>query len=94
MTGRPTKYSELRAGRACDLLRQGCTRKTAAAGAGVAFTTFLRWERGFEGFATALTRAEAECAIQMTRAITHAAEAGDWQAALAWLKAMRPEDWA
>ncbi len=91
--GRPTKYNERRAGRACDLLRLGCTRKASAAGAGVAFTTFLRWERSFAPFATALARAEAECAVQMTLAIIHAAEGGDWRAALAWLKAMRREDW-
>jgi len=90
---RPTKYNERRAERACELLRLGCTRKASAAGAGVAFTTFLRWERGFACFATALTRAEAECAVQMTLVITRAAEAGDCWAALAWLKVMRREDW-
>jgi len=91
--GRPTKYNERRAERACALLRLGCTRKASAAGAGVAFTTFLRWERSFPTFATALTRAEGACAVQMTLAITRAAEAGDAWAALAWLKAMRREDW-
>ncbi len=93
MLGRPTKYNEARVGTICALLRLGCSRKTAAAGAGIDFQTFLNWRRRYSTSSTALTRAEAEASIAMTLCVTRAAAAGNVEAALFWLSRRRPEEW-
>ena len=75
--GRPTKYSDWRAGAICAHLRSGATRTAAVAAAGVSYDAFRRWIKSNAEFASAVMQAEAECAVAMSKVIFDAAMAGD-----------------
>ena len=91
--GRPTKYSDWRAGAICAHLRSGATRTAAVAAAGVSYDAFRRWQKSNAEFASAVMQAEAECAVAMSKVIFDAAMAGDWRASLWWLERRRPYEW-
>lgn len=90
---RPTKYSEERAKQIGERLRQGATRAAAAQSSGVSCRTFERWLRTRPDFAGTVTQREAEAELAFTLTLTAAARAGDWQAALEWLKRRRRSEW-
>ena len=94
---RPQKYTPERAELLCQLLEIGATRVTASTAVGISEDTFDRWLRAeapsYASFADSVRLAEAHCGVQMARIVTEAAEAGDYRAALGWLKLARPDEW-
>jgi hypothetical protein len=89
---RPTKYTPETVKKIVDALSAGCTRKTAAAYAGIDETTFCRWLRRFAGFASSVTLAEAACEVALVATI-RAAAPSDWKAASWWLERRRHQSW-
>ena len=94
---RPQKYTPERAEQLCSLLEIGVTRVSASAAIGISEDTFARWLRAkdpsYSSFADSVRLAEARCGVRMARILMEAAEAGDYRAALGWLKLARPDDW-
>jgi hypothetical protein len=89
---RPSKYTPEVVKRIVDALSAGCTRKTAAAFAGVDESTFCRWLHRFADFASSVTLAEASCEVAMVATI-RAAAPSDWRAASWWLERRRHQSW-
>ena len=94
---RPQKYTHERAALLCRLLEIGVTRVSASAAAGISEDTLARWLRAkdpsYASFADSVRLAEARCGVRMAQILMAAAEAGDYRAALGWLKLARPGDW-
>ena len=90
---RPTKYSSVRAGAICGSLRNGATRTASVRAAGVSYDAYLRWMARYPTFSTLVRQAEAECEIDMVRAVWEAAQAGNWRAAFWWLERRCPQEW-
>ncbi len=78
--------------RICDHLRHGAGPRDAAEAAGMSPEEYERLLREDPGFAAALRRAQAECAVAMARRIEAVADR-EWRAAEAWLKHRRA-DWS
>lgn len=99
--GRPTKFTQERADRIVQALRDGNFRITAAALAGVSRHTLKSWlargraqRRGrYRDFLVRVARAEAEAEADDVRLIHDAATAGDWRAAAWKLGRRHPERW-
>jgi hypothetical protein len=89
---RPSKYTPETVKKIVDALSAGCTRKTAAAFAGVDESTFCRWLHRFADFASSVTLAEASCEVAMVATI-RAAAPSDWRAASWWLERRRHQSW-
>ncbi|BCM89062.1 hypothetical protein IAD21_00905 [Abditibacteriota bacterium] len=97
---RPTKFNDARMNAIVTSLRNGSTRRAAAAAAGVSESRFYDWmnrgetEEEFREFRESVMRAEAECENAMAKVIITAAKQGDWRASESWLKRRRKEDWS
>jgi hypothetical protein len=70
---RPTLYSEAIAGKICERLRAGCTRRAACVSAGISEDTFARWLSRYADFADSIDTSEAECEVRNTAIIEQAA---------------------
>ena len=90
---RPSKYNPVIGKALCDHLKTGCTRKDAYGAVGIDAGTFANWLTRYSDFSYAVGVAEAEVANNMTRIVVKAATAGDWRAALEWLKRRRRDEW-
>lgn len=102
--GRPTKLTPEVQERICDALRKGCTRRAAAAYAGISEDTLYNWIARGEGraksppreeftrFSEAVKRAESEAEKRYTEIIYRAADE-TWQAAAWWLERRYPKEW-
>lgn len=84
------------------LLTYGATIGDAIAIAGVSRETFDYWmERGeldksgtYHEFYLDIRRAEAQARVNYLMVLARSAQAGDWRAALAYLKARDPKSWS
>jgi transposase len=98
---RPSKLTPEAQAAIVDAVLHGCTYKDAAEAAGVWYTTFNDWmQKGaeaksgqFHEFYEAVSKANAECAVNFTRVIQTAAAKGDAKYALEWLKRRRRAEW-
>lgn len=90
---RPTKYNSRRSSQICESLKNGATRTASVAAAGVSYDAYRRWLKSNPEFSASVMRAEAECAVMMTKVIYDAGLAGDWRASFWWLERRRPQDW-
>lgn len=91
---RPTKLTAAVEKAILDALRVGATRTAAFEAAGVSRSKISVWMARFESFRDAVTRAEADAEIRATITIRQAYDAGDWRAAVEWLKRRRPAEWS
>jgi transposase len=89
---RPTKRTPDRERRLLQAIREGNTRKAAAAYAGVDQDTIARWCHRSADFADNLSRAEAESEVALV-AIVRKAAVDDWRAAAHLLERRWPETW-
>ena len=98
---RPTKLTPEASEAIVKALAIGGTRKDAAGAAGVVYTTFLDWmEAGekaksgmFHEFYNACTKTEHAARLKYTSVIAQAANAGDWRAAMEYLKRRDRDNW-
>jgi len=98
---RPSKLTPEVQATIAEAILYGCTYRDAAESAGVDYNTFNEWRKAgeiaksgkFYEFNEAVTKANAECAKNMTRVIQTAAAKGEWKAALEWLKRRRRDEW-
>lgn len=90
---RPTKYSPETAKDVLDTLSLGCSRKAAAEAAGIDQDTLANWMRRYSDFSAAVLRTEAEVERSAVVSVRKAWMAGDWKAAIEWLKRRRPKEW-
>jgi transposase len=93
--GRPTKRSPEVEKAICDAVREGLSRKDAAAIGGIAESTLYLWAAEFSEFSESLTVAESEFIRQNVGRVASEAFAtgGDWRAALEILKRYRRDEW-
>lgn len=73
-------------------LREGNTRRAAAALGGIGESTFQEWLHEKVGFAAAVEKAEGECEAEMVSRVRRAALGDTWQAAAWWLERRRAAD--
>jgi transposase len=94
-TGRPTKRTPETEEAIFACLKEGMTKKAAAAAGGITYMTLRQWEKDFPEFSDALQNAEAAGQQALLRRIWAAAGTPDrWQAA-AWILERRwPQDFA
>lgn len=78
----------------CEALANGCTYRAACAFAGISESEFYEWKSENAEFAEIITRAENQAEAGFTSVLGKAAAAGDWRAALEWLKRRRKSDWS
>lgn len=98
---RPSKLTPESQAVIVDAILHGATYKDSAEAAGVEYNTFNEWmKKGAEAksgayreFNEAVSKANAECAVNFTRIIQSNAAKGDWKAALEWLKRRRRNEW-
>lgn len=90
---RPTKLTPTVREKILLALAAGCTRKHAAALAGISEDSFARYRAKDKKLAAAVVRAEAEAVVACCLAIRRAAEKGKWRAAAWWLERRCPEEW-
>lgn len=100
---RPTKLNKETHDAIVNALKIGATRKDAAGAAGVNYVTFLDWlEKGDKAkkgsalseFSYSVKQAEHHARLVYTQVIAKAASAGDWRAAMEYLKRRDPEHWS
>lgn len=90
---RPTKYTRARAATICEAIKDGNTRKVAAALAGIGESTMFDWMARFQSFRTAIEKAEAEAEAAHVANVKREADDGTWQASAWWLERRRRDDW-
>jgi len=93
VAGRPSKYSPERSETILGALRNGNTRRTAAALAGVDVTSLARWLTRYADFAAAIQKAEADAEASHVANIQAEATDGTWTASAWWLERRRHKDW-
>lgn len=87
------KRTDARIAAILESLRLGCSRRVAAASAGISDDTLRRWALRSPDLQAQIEQAEAEAAIVAVRSIRRAADLGEWRAACWWLERRRPGDW-
>lgn len=100
--GRPTKLDDLTAKRIVDAIAAGVSRRSAAAGANVSYTTLKNWlatgragdDEKYTAFLARVEASEAKAERTMVDVLFEAARAGKFQAAQYWLNSRRALDWA
>lgn len=98
---RPSKLTPESSEKIVDAILHGATYKDAAESAGIDYNTFNEWMKkgadakngAYREFNEAVSKANAECAVNFTRVIQSNAAKGDWKAALEWLKRRRRGEW-
>ena len=98
---RPSKLTPEIHVKIVEAILYGASYKDAAESVGVVYDTFNNWmlagkeaKNGkFYEFFEAVSKANAECAVNFTRVLQTNAAKGDWKAALEWLKRRRPAEW-
>ena len=90
---RPTKYTPEVEKRIVDALAGGVSRKAAAEYGGIDEVTLIRWMHRYASFASAVTRAESSVEVSAIVSVRQAWMAGDWRAAIEWLKRRRSAEW-
>lgn len=98
---RPSKLTPDSQASIVEAILHGCTYKDAAEAAGVSYDTFNEWMKAgaearsgkFFEFSEAVSKANAQCAVNFTRVIQSAAAKGDAKYALEWLKRRRRGEW-
>ena len=98
--GRHHEYDDLKAQRVYNALRKGASRRGAAQCAGIWPSTLFDWiargkqgEKPFDAFAERILQIDGECEVDASQALFAKAVAGDWQAAITWLRTRRPKSW-
>lgn len=76
-----------------EALKNGNTRRAAAAYAGVSHMTFYRWIESNVTFSDAVKVAEATAEVGHVQCVAQAAMKGNWTASAWWLERRRPKDW-
>lgn len=94
MAGRPTKYTPETEKRILEALSGGVSRKTAAEYAGIDEVTLIRWMQRYDNFASAVIAAESKVEVSAVLSVRQAWMAGDWRAAIEWLKRRRSKEWS
>ena len=90
--GRKSKHTPARQEAVLQSLRNGNTRRTAAAQAGIDHATFYRWMEKAT-FRDAVEAAEAQAEQAHVAVVATAALKGKWQASAWWLERRRHKDW-
>jgi hypothetical protein len=98
---RPTRLTAETRAALCDALERGCTRKDAAALAGIAESTLFQWlaagrddeAHRFVELLQAVEHAEAQASQVAVGTIRTAMDKGDWKAAAWWLERRRRRTW-
>tara|TARA_Y100000310_G_C20642558_1_gene794783 strand:+ start:1259 stop:1648 length:390 start_codon:yes stop_codon:yes gene_type:complete len=89
--GRPSKLTPEVEKSIVNILRLGLSERTAAEFVEVDHSTFERWKKRVEGFATTIKKAEAEAKVKMTtRLVTMAGD--NVTALIFWLKTRAKEE--
>lgn len=91
---RPTKYGPESEKRIIEALSAGVSRKTASEYAGIDQDTLIRWMKRYTDFADAVRAAESKVEVSAVVSVRQAWMAGDWRAAIEWLKRRRPKEWS
>lgn len=87
---RPTKLQDERRERILTAIREGNTRRAAAALGGIGERTLYDWIAKDEQFSQDVIKAEGEAEAEMVSRVHRAALDGSWQAAAWWLERRRP----
>lgn len=93
LAGRPTKYNEKMRDALVNWIRAGNTYTDACRMEGIAYETFLQWQRKYPEFVEALEKADALCKATRIATIL-AASQESWQAAAWWLERRFKDDYA
>jgi hypothetical protein len=93
--GRPSLYTPEMVETIVTALAGGNTKRDAALGAGITYTTMREWEVRFPEFAIATEKAQAQARQKMVAIVVKVAESfeGNWQAAMTFLERRDPEHW-
>ena len=94
-TGRPSLYTPEMVAAIVTALEGGNTKRDAALGAGITYTTMREWEVRFPEFASATEKAQAQARQKMVAIVVKVAESleGNWTAAMTFLERRDPEHW-
>jgi hypothetical protein len=90
---RNSKMTDARIEAILNALRQGCTRRAAAAVGGISHTTFYDWMANDLTLAATVERAEGEAEATFTAIVAKAAITS-WQASAWWLERRKYQDFA
>jgi transposase-like protein len=101
MAGRPSKFTQEVQDAIIAALSIGATYKDAAEASGVAYDTFNEWMKmgqsqksgKFSDFSELVKQTEAAARLKYLAVIENAATAGDWKAALEYLKRRDRSNW-
>lgn len=91
---RPSKRSPEIEKRIMEALAAGVSRKTAAEYGGVTEDTLIRWMKRYADFHSAVIDAESKVEVSAVVSVRAAWMAGDWRAAIEWLKRRRHQEWS
>lgn len=91
---RPTKYTPAMVKKVLDALAAGVSRRAAAEYAGIDEKTLITWMQRYASFSSAVIEAETKVEVSAVVSIRQAWMAGDWRAAVEWLKRRRSKDWS
>lgn len=87
------KLSDSRIATVLEALRIGCSRRVAAASAGISDDTLRRWASRSPMLQLEIEKAEAEATMAAVESVRRAAICGDWRASAWWLERRKPEEW-
>ena len=90
---RNSKMTDARVEAILNALRQGCTRRAAAAVGGISHTTLYDWIGNDLTLAASIERAEGEAEATFTAIVAKAAITS-WQASAWWLERRKYQDFA
>lgn len=90
---RNSKMTDARVNAILNALRQGCTRRAAAAVGGISHTTLYDWMDRDPTFTATVERAEGEAEATFTAIVAQAAITS-WQAGAWWLERRKHQDFA
>jgi hypothetical protein len=89
---RPSKMTDARVSTLLMALREGNTRRAAAAHAGIDHATFYRWLETNATFRDAIQKAEADAEVRHVAIVAQAGQR-NWQASAWWLERRRDDDY-
>lgn len=91
---RPSKRTPEIEKRIMEALSAGVSRKTASEYAGIDQTTLINWMKRYPDFSNAVIEAESKVEVSAVVSVRQAWMAGDWRAAIEWLKRRRSKEWS
>ena len=87
------KLSDTRIATVLESLRIGCSRRVAAASAGISDDTLRRWAARSPSLRLEIEKAEAQATMAAVESVRRASLGGDWRASAWWLERRNPEEW-